>query len=74
MESNYDVINKLIQLYFNGTDSMVNEDRTRGLMGCLNSLSHIWGSNLNTCIILWEYFNKKIGENFTQSSAFEIVP
>lgn len=74
MESSYDVVNKLVQLYFSGTDAVVTEDRTRGLMGCLFSLSHVWGSNLNLCIILWEYFHKKIDENFSQTSAFEAAP
>lgn len=74
MEPNYDVINKLVQLYFTGADTTVTEDRSKGLMGCLYSLSHTWGSNLNLCIILWEYFNKKLDDNFTHSSAFDQLP
>lgn len=74
MEPSYDVINKLVQLYFSETNAVVTEDRTKGLMGCLYSLSYVWGSNLNLCIILWEYFNKKLDDNFTHSSAFEQLP
>ncbi|XP_046635826.1 protein MMS22-like [Daphnia pulicaria] len=75
IESNFDVINKLVQLYLMGTDAIVNEERTKGLVGCLYSLSQIWGSNLNLCIILWEYFNKKLDDSFTTtSSAFEQLP
>lgn len=76
MEPNYEVVNKLVQLYFTSSAeiSVVNEDRTRGLMGCLYSLSQIWGSNLNLCILLWEYFSKKLDDHFTPTSAFEALP
>ena len=76
MEQNYEVVNKLVQLYFTSSAdvSVVNEDRKRGLMGCLYSLSQIWGSNLNLCIMLWDYFSKKLDDHFTPPSAFEPLP
>jgi len=76
MEQNYEVVNKLVQLYFTSSAdvSVVNEDRSRGLMGCLYSLSQIWGSNLNLCIMLWDYFSKKLDDHFTTPSAFEPLP
>ena len=76
MEQNYEVVNKLVQLYFTSSAdvSVVNEDRTRGLMGCLYSLSQIWGSNLNLSIMLWDYFSKKLDDHFTPPSAFEPLP
>ena len=74
MEPNYDVINKLVQQYFTGADGGVTEERTAGLMGCLYSLSQVWGSNLNLCITLWEQFSRKLDEHFTPPSAFEPFP
>ena len=74
IEGDYDVINKLVQLYLNGTETLVTEERTRALMACLYSLSHVWGANLNICITLWEYFHKKLDDHSGQMSSFDALP
>lgn len=74
MEANYDAVNKMAQLYYTSPEGAVSEERSKGLMGCLYSLSLIWGSNLNLCILLWEQFSRKLDEHFAPPSTFEPVP
>ena len=73
LEPSYEFFNRIVQSYLNSGEG--NEDRMRGLMGSLYSLTQAWGPNLNLCIMLWEHFSRKLDDQFSSGhGTFDTMP